>query len=196
MNESSTSSKKTVAWAKCWMSTHADAQHAHDVGLPALCTLWQLTTMEYPPGVNVGYMPAITATITSMNVILAILNKTVECMNKLALKFIFLGADQAIYNKVGNTTGLNITMYLMKTIYSRFQGYGLVELLSEAGVGSEGTIKAGLSGFNFKQGIRYYNLLFEALLRSKITYLNVLQIDRVDTETLETSAEASDCQIA
>ena len=56
-----------------------------------------------------------------MNVILAILNKTVECMNKLALKFIFLGADQAIYYKVDNTTGLNITMYLMKTIYSRFQ---------------------------------------------------------------------------
>ena len=63
-------------------------------------------------------------------------------------------------------------MYLMKTIYSRFQGYGPIELLSEAGVGSEGTIKAGLSGFNFKQGIRYYNLLFEALLRSKITYLD------------------------
>ena len=57
---------------------------------------------------------------------MAILNKTVECMNKLELKFIFLGVDQAIYNKVGNTTGLNITMCLMKTIYSRFQGSGLV----------------------------------------------------------------------
>ena len=178
MNERSTSSKKTVTWAKCRMDTHADAQHAHDVGLPALSALWQLTTMEYPPGVNVGYIPAITATTTSMNVMLAIRNKTVECMNKLALKLIFLGADQAIYNKVGNTTGLNITMYLMKTIYSRFQGYGLVELFSEAGVGSEETIKAGLSGFNFKQGIRYYNLLFEALLRSKITYLDEPQIDR------------------
>ena len=43
-------------------------------------------------------------------------------------------------------------------------------------VGSEGTIEAGLSGSNVKQGIRYYKLLFEA-------------------ETLETSADASDCQI-
>ena len=195
MNESSTSSKKTVAWEKCRMNTHADAQHAHDVGLPAVSALLQLTAMEYPPGVNIGYIPSITATTTSMNVILAILNKTVGCIKKLALKFIFLGADQAIYNKVGNTICLIITMYLMKTIYSRFQEYGLVELLSEAGVGSEGTIKAGLSGFNFKQGIRYYNLLFEALLRSKITYLDDLQIDRVDTETHETSADASDCQM-
>ena len=120
------------------MNTHADGQHAQNI--PALSAIWQLTTMEYPPGVNVGYMPAITATPTSMNVILAILDKTAECMNKLELKFIFLGVDQATYNKLSNTTGLNITMCLVKTIYSRFQESGLVELLSEAGVGSEGTI--------------------------------------------------------
>ena len=58
------------------MNTHADAQHAHDVGLPAVSALLQLTTMEYPPRVNIGYIPAITATTTSMNVILAILNET------------------------------------------------------------------------------------------------------------------------
>ena len=62
-------------------------------------------------------------------------------------------------------------------------------------MGSEGTIKAWLSGSNVKQGIRYYKLLFEALLRSKIAYLDDLQIDRVYTETLETSADASDCQM-
>ena len=49
-------------------------------------------------------------------------------------------------------------------------------------------------GHNVKQGIRYYKLLCEALSRSKITHLDDLQIDRVDTETLETSADASDCQ--
>ena len=203
-NESSTSSKKTVAWAKCRMNTHADAQHAQNV--PALSAFWQLTTKEYPPGVNVGYMPAITAPPTSMNVILAILNRTVECMNELELKFIFLEVlqvlfkyhqEQSIYfdNIIVRMGGFHIMMCLMKTIYSRFQGCGLVELLSEAGVGSEGTIKAGLSGSNVKQGIRYYKLLFEALLRSKIAYLDDLQIDRVYTETLETSADASDCQM-
>ena len=64
MNESSISSKKTVALAKCRMNTHADAQHAHDASLSALSALWQLTTMEYCPGVNVGYIPGITATTT------------------------------------------------------------------------------------------------------------------------------------
>ncbi len=59
----------------------------------------------------------------------------------------------------------------MKSIYSRFKGSGLVELLSEAGVGAEGTIKAGLSGSNIKQGIRFYKLLFEALLRSKLDFM-------------------------
>ena len=91
MNESSTSS---TAWAKFRKNTHADAQHAQNV--PALSALWQLTTMEYPPRVNVGYMPSITAHPTSMHVILAILNRTVECMNKLELKFIFLETEQAI----------------------------------------------------------------------------------------------------
>ena len=176
MIESSTSSKKTIAWAKCRMNTHADAQNAQNV--PALSAFWQLTTKEYPPGVNVGYMPAITAPPTSMNVILAILN-----MNELKLKFIFLEADQAIYNKVLQVLfkyhqeqsiyfdniivrmgGFHIMMCLMKTIYSRFQGCGLAELFSEAGVGSEDTIKAGLRGSNVKQGIRYYKLLFESLL--------------------------------
>ena len=158
-------------------------------------------------------MSAITAPPTSKHVILAILNRTVKCMNELELRFIFLEAE-VIHNKVlqflfkyhqeksiyfdnikVRIGGFYITMCLIKTIYSRFQGSKLVKLLSEAGVGSEGTIKAGLSGSNVKQIIRYYKLLFEALLRSKIIYLDDLQIARVETGTLETSADASDCRI-
>ena len=107
------------------MNTHAYAQHAQNV--PALSALWQLTTMEYPPGVNAGYMPAITAPPTSMNVILAILNRTVECMNTLELNFIF-------DNIIVQMGGFHMTMCLTKTFYSRFPRSGLVELLSEAGV--------------------------------------------------------------
>ena len=98
MNASSTSTKGNVAWEKCRMNTNADAQHVQNV--PALSAFWQLTTRAYPPGVNVGYMPAITAPQTNMNVILAILNRTVERMNELELKFTFLEADQCIYNKL------------------------------------------------------------------------------------------------
>ncbi|MES9880764.1 MAG: hypothetical protein ABW185_07775, partial [Sedimenticola sp.] len=112
-------------------------------------------------------------------------------MTELDLEFIFLEVDQAIYNKVlqvifkykedGSARfdnvivrmgGFHIIMCLMKSIYSRFNGSGLVELLSEAGVGAEGTIKAGLNGSNVKQGIRYYKLLFEAILRSKLDFLD------------------------
>jgi hypothetical protein len=37
--------------------------------------------------------------------------------------------------------GLHITLFVLRTIYSRFSGSGIVELLAEAGVGAEGTIK-------------------------------------------------------
>ncbi len=178
---------ETLAWANSRKAT--DAPLAGQT-VPAWSAFRQLTTKEAPPGVNVGYMPAITAPPTDMNVILAILNRSVQCMTELKLDYIFLEADQAIYNKVlqvlfkfdadGSTQfdsvivrmgGFHIIMCLMKSIYGRFKGSGLVELLSEAGVGAEGTIKAGLSGSNVKQGIRYYKLLFEALLRTKVDYL-------------------------
>ena len=59
---------------------------------------------------------------------------------------------------------------MLRTIYSRFKGSGIVELLSEAGVGTEGTIQAAMKGSNVKQGVRYYKLLFEALLRTKLAH--------------------------
>jgi hypothetical protein len=185
-NECDKSKLETLAWVK----SRKIKDGPHNQTVPAWSAFQQLTTTEYPPGVNVGYLPAITAPPTNMSVILSIMNRTMECMTELELDFIFLEADQAIYTKVlqvlfkfkqeGSTRfdkmivrmgGFHIIMCLMKTIYSRFQGSGIVELLSEAGVGAEGTIKAGLNGTNVKQGIRYYKLLFEALLRSKIDFI-------------------------
>ena len=44
-------------------------------------------------------------------------------------------------------------------------------LLVEAAVGTEGTIRSALRGGDIKLGIRYYNILFEAFLRSKTQFL-------------------------
>jgi len=57
----------------------------------------------------------------------------------------------------------------LRTIYSRYKGSGIAELLSEAGVGVEGRMKAALRELNDKQGIHYYKLLLEARLRTEQT---------------------------
>ena len=122
-----------------------------------------------------------------MNVILGILNRTVQYMKELHLSYIFLEVDQAIYSKVLQVIfkyksegrqefdnvilrmgGFHVIICMLRTIYSRFKCSGIVELLSEAGVGAEGTVKAALKGLNVKQGVKYYKLVFEALLRTKL----------------------------
>ena len=49
---------------------------------------------------SVGYLPAITDSPTSFNVIQCIIDCTIECMNYLNLNYIFLEVNQAIFNKV------------------------------------------------------------------------------------------------
>ena len=61
---------------------------------------------------------------------------------------------------------------VLRSIYSRFQDSGIIELLVESGVSSEGTIRAAMKSSDIKQGIRFYKLLYAALLRSKIEYLS------------------------
>ena len=188
-SEYNKSTLQNHAWVQC--RRHNNNINS-DQTIPAWSAFRQLTTEHHPPGVNVGYLPAITAPPTQMNVILSILDRTMKCKTELELDFIFMEVDQAIYNKVlqvmfqfkqeGSTRfdnlivrmgGFHIVMCLMKSIYSRFSGSGIIELLSEAGVGAEGTIKSGLNGSNVKQGVRYYKLLFEALLRSKLNFIEL-----------------------
>ena len=184
--ECSQSKLETLAWVQCRRVKDDNGKPI----VPAWSAFKQLVTSESPAGVNVGYLPAITAPPTNMNVILAILNRTLDCMTELKLETIFLECDQAIYTKVLQVLfkfkqegsnhfdnivvrmgGFHIVMCLMKAIYSRFQGSGIVELLAESGVGTEGAIKSGMNGTYVKQGLRYYKLLFESLLRTKVAYI-------------------------
>ena len=55
----------------------------------------------------------------------------------------------------------HMIMCMLRTIYSRFKDSAIVETLVEAGVGAN-------------QNIRYFEIFYEALLRSKIDFLNTL----------------------
>ena len=55
---------------------------------------------------------------------------------------------------------------MLRTIYSRFKDSGIIELLVEAGVGTETTIRSAIWGGDVKHGIRYYKILYEGLERS------------------------------
>ena len=52
----------------------------------------------------------------------------------------------------------------LKTIYGRFYDSGRVELLVEAGVGSEGSIRSAMKESDIKFGTRCYKILFKAIL--------------------------------
>ena len=58
--------------------------------------------------------------------------------------------------------GFHVTLCLLRTIYSHFKDSRIIELLVEAGVGTEGTIRSAIRGGDVKQGIRYYKILYEA----------------------------------
>ena len=55
--------------------------------------------------------------------------------------------------------------------YSCFYDSGIVELLVEAGVGSEGSVRSAMKGLDVKFGIRCYKILFEAILQTKIEFI-------------------------
>ena len=137
-----------------------------------------------------GYLPANTDLPTNFNVIRCIMDRTVECMNYRNLNYIVLEVDQAIFNKVLQVLfafqeeknrkfdriilrmgGFHVIFCLLRIIYSRSKDSSIIELLVEAAAGTEGTTRSVLGGGDVKLSIRYYKILSEAFLRSKIQFL-------------------------
>ena len=90
-------------------------------------------------------MSAIPESPNKYETIKQILMSIEEIMHELELGFIFLEVDQAIYHKILDVKfqfpdqfqsvivrmgGFHVIICLMRSIYSRFRGFGLVELLS------------------------------------------------------------------
>ena len=73
--------------------------------------------------------------------------------------------------------GFHIDMCMLCTIYSLFKRCGIVQLHSSAGLGGPGTVKKALIGGDVKEGTNLHKKLYEALLRTKIKYIDASKCD-------------------
>ena len=72
-----------------------------------------------------------------------------------------------------STIPSHIGLCMLRTIFSLFKRCGLVQLRSSAGFGGLGNVKKALTVGDVKEGINFYKKLHEALLRTKIKYIDV-----------------------
>ena len=102
----------------------------------------------------------------------------------------FIEVDQAIYSKlldvmfkmsedghdvfsklIPRMGGFHIIMCMLKITFSRFKDSGIIKLFVQSGISGEGTIKHALKGGDVKFGIHLHKLMFEAIIRTKIIFL-------------------------
>ena len=195
--ECNSSSLKTLAWVL------ARLQNPTELRVPAWSGFQELTSPFDTDKINVGYLPPIPDTPTEMRVIYAAIKRTQNIMIELETDFIFIEADQAIYTKVLDAMfkmedeeflnkviprmgGFHITICMLRTIYSLFERCGIVQLLHTAGLGGLGSVRKALKGGDVKEGILLNKKLYEALLRSKIMYLDEVGEEAlVDSDVVE-----------
>ena len=137
----------------------------NDHSIPAWSAFQSITSRKpFLCEVNVGYLPAITDTPTTYETIHQILKKSNEIMHELELTIFSLKLTRQIYHKVLDVMsqlpdkfqnvivkmgGCYIIVSMMRSIYSRFLGFVLVDLLSSVGgLGGPGTIESALKGGN------------------------------------------------
>ena len=77
----------------------------------------------------------------------------------------------------------------MASVCACYVRFGILQLLSSAGLGGLGTVKKALTGGDVKEGINLHKKLYEALLRTKIEYVAV---SMCGSETVET-IQVDDC---
>ena len=113
---------------------------------------------SFPNQVNVGYLPPITDSPTKMKVTYVAIYRSLDIMNELDIKFIFLEVDQATYTKVLDAMfkvdaerfeilkkviprmgGFRIDICVLRTIYEQFDKCGIIQLLFIAGI--EGKVR-------------------------------------------------------
>ena len=68
---------------------------------------------------------------------------------------------------------IHIGLRMLRTIFSLFKRCVLVQLRSSSGLGGLGNVKKALIVGDVKEGINFYKKLHEALIRTKIKYIDV-----------------------
>ena len=76
--------------------------------------------------------------------------------------------------------GFHIIMSMLKTIFSRFKDSGIIKLFVYSGISGERTSKHALKGRDVKFGIHLHKLMFEAIIRTKIIFLEKSGLFSID----------------
>lgn len=126
---------------------------------------------------NVGFLPTINATATSMATINEVLNQSLRIMHNLKLTSITCFCDQAIYCKAHEIKSKNSglckpivlrlgTSHTLCTLISiigkRFQDGGLGDLYIESGVVAEGSVSSLMEDRSCNRAVPFRKLSYEA----------------------------------
>ena len=136
-----------------------------------------------------------------MSVIYALIDRAFKILTELETEKMFIEADQSIYRKMLDAMfkmsedvhnmflklipimgGLHIIVHMLKTIFSRFKNSGIIKLF---GISGEGTIKHVLKGGDIKFDIHLHKLMFEAIIRTKIIYLEKSGLFSIDENAFQ-----------
>ena len=139
-----------------------------------------------------------------MNVIYAFIDRASKILTELEIEKTFIEADQAIYSKLLDAMfkmsedghdvfsklipimgEFHIIMCMLKTIFSRFKNSGIIKLFVYYGMSGEGTIRHALKGGEVKFGIHLHKLMFEAIVRTKIIYLEKSRLFSIDENAFQ-----------
>ena len=157
-----------------------------------------------PPKAMIGYLALITAPPTEMSVIYAFIDRAFKIKTEHELEKMFIEVDQAIYSKlldamfkisenkhvvfsklIPRMEGFHIIMCMLKTVFSRFKDSGTIKLFVYSGMSGEKTIKHALKGGDLKFSIYSPKLMLEAIIKTKIIYLENSALFPIDENAFQ-----------
>ena len=164
--------------------------------VPSCRGFYELVSKPDLDQITVGHLPPLPFSPKESKVIAAEIRRTQDIRKELETDFIFIEADQALYTEgldvmfalknkgedlfptiILHRDDFYIGMHMLRTINSLFKRCGIAQLFSSAGFGVLGTVKKALTGADVKEGINLHKKLCEALLRTKIKYINASKCD-------------------
>ena len=144
------SSLKTLTWM--YTRLHKN-DSSNNQKISAWSAFQELSTQVLPNEVNVRYLPPIAESPTKMKVIYDAIYRSLDIMDESDIKFIFLEVDEAVHEKVLDAmfnmeaegfeifkkvmpriSWFHIGICMLMTIYEQLNKYGIIELLSAAGL--------------------------------------------------------------
>ena len=149
---------------------------------------------------KIHYLPIIEASPTDVATVKAVLNDSIDYADSLQLDSIMVVFDQAIYAKaqqirwsdsalqnrlVIRLGEFHTAMTFLAVIGKRFALSGLEDVLVEAEIVAQGSLKGVMNGHMYNRSIRAHKLLFEALARMQL-------LDFIDNGNSITSSELED----